>query len=59
MLSSFYLIIIDINEKIKLPLKPNDYNKKNQYEITNKLLKSSFKNFNFKNNRVITLYFQK
>jgi hypothetical protein len=28
MLASFYLIIIDINEKIKLPLKPNDYNKK-------------------------------
>lgn len=28
MLASFYLIIIDINEKIKLPLKPDDYNKK-------------------------------
>jgi hypothetical protein len=59
MLASFYLIIIDINEKIKLPLKPNDYNKKNQYEITNKLMKSSLKNCDFKNNRVITLYFQK
>jgi hypothetical protein len=33
--------------------------KKNQYEITNKLMKSSLKNCDFKNNRVITLYFQK
>jgi hypothetical protein len=26
--ASFYLIIIDINENVKLPLKPNYYNKK-------------------------------
>jgi hypothetical protein len=33
-------------------------NKKNRYEITNKPLKSSFKNFDFKGNGVIIMCFE-
>jgi hypothetical protein len=53
-------LFILINENTNFPLITHDnYEKKNQDESTNKLLKSRLDFFNLKGNIVITLYLKK